>query len=107
MFLTVWSTAKLLEPTKVLKMVVLLSSDGDTSHAVTIFDNWIFDSSFPNAFPLCLDALNFLCGDECYFTGISTGYYYRKRDTIFKKRRKHRSRMSHKKANKKQKLCDV
>jgi hypothetical protein len=99
----IWTIEKLLHPTKELKMIVLLGSDGDTSHAVTIYDEWIFDSAFSNAFPLCLDALNFLCGDDCYLVGLSTGYIYRKKISQFHKRRKRRSRASSKAQNKKQK----
>jgi len=41
------------------KLVIPRGSDGDTLHAVTIVSEWIFDSNFDRALPLCQAAFDF------------------------------------------------
>jgi hypothetical protein len=66
-----------LQPTSSMRTLVLSGSDGDTSHAVSIYDNWIFDSGLPMALPLCKEALNFCCGDGAVCVGIVRGYEFK------------------------------
>jgi hypothetical protein len=42
-------------------MVGLYSSDSKTDHAVSIAGDWIFDSNFEYALPLCKDSLDLCC----------------------------------------------
>ncbi len=59
--------------------VVLRSSDGAESHAVCIYNNWIFDGNFTNALSLTKDNLTKACDSE--FIGIHYGYMYTKIET--------------------------
>ena len=62
-----WNTSisYLLKPIQNPLLVVLQSKeDGDKCHAVTILDEWIFDSSLAYALPLNQEALSFVCGDN-------------------------------------------
>ena len=54
--------------------VVLRSSDGAESHAVCIYNNWIFDGNFTNALSLTKENLTKACDSE--FIGIHYGYMY-------------------------------
>ena len=54
--------------------VVLASSDGDIMHAVTVWHEMIFDSSFEKALPLSIEALDFCVGEGCRCHGIRKGY---------------------------------
>ena len=55
---------------KQIVLVTLASSDGAASHAITIIDNWIFDSNEKIALPLTKDALD-------YCTWDTTNYMHR------------------------------
>ena len=44
-------------------------------HAVTVWHEMIFDSSFEKALPLNQEALNFCVGDSCTCIGIRKGYH--------------------------------
>jgi hypothetical protein len=54
----------------VMCLVGLYSSDSKTDHAVLIAGDWIFDSNFEYALPLCKDFLD-LC---CYLDQKETTY---------------------------------
>ena len=57
-----------------LRLVVLKSSDGQSNHAVTLIDKWIFDSTLAVAIPLSIEGLHFCCGSGCECIGIAKGY---------------------------------
>jgi hypothetical protein len=75
-----------LQPTSSLRVLVLFASDGDTSHAVSVYENWIFDSGLPKALPLCQEALNFCCGDGVMCIGIVRGYEFKSNHSTKRKR---------------------
>ena len=54
--------------------VILGSFDGDYMHAVTVWSNMIFDSTFEKAMPFTQKALDFCVGDNCKCSGIRKGY---------------------------------
>ena len=54
--------------------VILGSFDGDYMHAVTVWSNMIFDSTFEKAMPFTQKALDFCVGDNCICSGIRKGY---------------------------------
>jgi hypothetical protein len=39
-------------------LAVLMSVDGAVNHAVTLFDNWVFDANEETALPISIPALN-------------------------------------------------
>jgi hypothetical protein len=47
-----------------LVVVSLRGSDAKEDHSVTIYNNWIFDSNFPFALPLCKESLDLCCSSE-------------------------------------------
>jgi hypothetical protein len=52
----------------------LYSSDCITDHAVLIAGNWIFDSNFEFALPLCKESLDLYCSSDlktCTFKGVT------------------------------------
>ena len=59
------------------RLVVLEAEDGDSGHAVTMVGQWIFDSNFATALPLCRAALDFICGEGGAMTGFRIGYDFR------------------------------
>jgi hypothetical protein len=61
-------------------VVVLKSSDGSISHAITVHDSLIFDSNESVALPLCQENLNYICSTEtrqAHWVGIVAGYLFR------------------------------
>jgi hypothetical protein len=55
------------------KLLVLMADDGDTSHAVTTYQEWIFDSGFNRALPLVQKSFDICCGQDCICVGIVRG----------------------------------
>ena len=49
---------------KDLVIVSIRSRDGKEDHCVTLFGKWIFDSNFPKALPLCMEALDLCCSSD-------------------------------------------
>jgi hypothetical protein len=48
-----------------MSLVALYSSDSKTDHAVSIAGDWIFDSNFEYALPLCKESLDLCCSHWC------------------------------------------
>jgi hypothetical protein len=48
----------------VMCLVGLYSCDSKTDHAVLIAGDWIFDSNFEYALPLCKDSLDLCCSSD-------------------------------------------
>ena len=42
----------------------ILDSKGGSNHAVTVWNDWIIDSNHTHAIPLCIEALNWCCGED-------------------------------------------
>jgi hypothetical protein len=54
----------------------LKSSDNQCNHAVTLIDDWLFDSNLPVALKLSKASLDFCCGQNCTCVGIVSGYEF-------------------------------
>ena len=52
----------------------LCAGNSDTTHTVSIADNWIFDSNFEHALPLQNDSLDKCVGSDVEYTGRPTAY---------------------------------
>ena len=60
-------------------LCILQSSDGSLSHAVTVVDNYIFDSTTYRAMEINRENLNWCCGTDYYeaqFVGVYKAYRY-------------------------------
>lgn len=66
--------SRLLIESDVVCLFILRSDDGDTGHAVSIVDNWIFDSGLKMAMPLSIEGLNHACGEGVRCIGIHDGF---------------------------------
>jgi hypothetical protein len=67
---------ELIRPSNYLRTIVLKSSDGQSNHAVSLIEQWVFDSNIPVALKLCKDSLDFCCGQNCSCVGIVNGYEF-------------------------------
>ena len=85
------SVNSILVPSSAFRLVFLLGSDSDNTHAVTIIDNWIFDSGLERALPLTQDSLNYCCGDNTVCLRGDKGYTFVQRD-IGKRKRQNQER---------------
>ena len=85
-----------------IALIVLMSSDGGASHAVTIANGWIFDSNESVALPLTQQALDYCTWDKTNRTtcvGFHSGYVFtdhKNRIVRPKKRKKKRQRRTKK-----------
>ena len=62
-----------------INTVIVKDSDGSRSHAITIFNGWIFDSNEDHALPLCEASLNYITtaiGRTSKFVNIEYGYEF-------------------------------
>ena len=62
-----------------INTVIVKDSEGSRSHAITIFDGWIFDSNEDYALPLCEASLNYITtsvGRTSRFVNIEFGYEF-------------------------------
>ena len=60
------------------RLVVLEADDGDAGHSVTIAGNWIFDSNFSHALPLCRASFDHICSEGGSMVGFRIGYDFRR-----------------------------
>ena len=80
------SVNSILVPSSDFRLVCLLGDDFDNTHAITIIDNWIFDSGLERALPLTQDSLNYCCGDNTVCLKDDKGYAFVQRDIAKRKR---------------------
>ena len=62
-----------------ISTVVIRDSLESCGHAITIYNDWIFDSNEPHALPLCAASLNFVsCSEDekTKFKHIEVGYAF-------------------------------
>ena len=63
-------------------LCVLKGSDGSTNHAVTVVEDFIFDSNNTYAMPLTAESLDWCCsgdeGEEVQFVGVHFAYRFKK-----------------------------
>ena len=59
-----------------LRLVILHTQRGQTSHCVCVVNGYIFDANGTNALPFCKDALDDCCGEGDAFAGIKSGFYF-------------------------------
>jgi hypothetical protein len=59
-----------------IQLVNILMSDNCETHAVTVVNNYIFDSNCNNALPLSLEGFDCCCGEDATFVGVSKGYHW-------------------------------
>ena len=82
------------------KSVVLLGSDGDACHSITIWRDIVFDSTLGRALPMSINSLDFIVGEGCNYIGISMGYEIDLSNSFFQTRNKKRKKKSAKRASK-------
>ena len=51
-------------------------SDNTETHAVSVVNEFVFDSNCQNALPLTNDGLDCCCGVDASFVGVSQGYHW-------------------------------
>ena len=58
-------------PHNEMRLIVLLMSDNTETHAVSVVNNYVFDSNCKNALPLTGEGLDCCCGIDASFIGVS------------------------------------
>ena len=79
-----------------ISLLVLLSSDGATSHAITITNGWIFDSNETVALPLTQVALDYCTWDETSRTtciGFHSGWVFTDHCNKMARRKRHKEKV--------------
>jgi hypothetical protein len=78
-------TFRPLAPSPDIAVMVLLSADGSTKHAVSTVNGWIFDSNESHALPLMPESFDRCC--DATFTRVYSGYRFTRRFHNSKKRK--------------------